>query len=278
MSDTGVADRGMTDAADADPGGRPMTGITVPYRVRFDECGPDGLVRTSTLLRYAQDIAGTHSESLGFTRAWYAERHLAWVVRSTELVLLAPLPLGVTISLSTAPTGFRRVWGRRRTEGRLEDGTLAIRGHTDWVITDTVRGLPARIPEAFPAAFSVPPGTFEPIRVSLPPTPSDATLLPTPVRPQDIDPMGHVNNAIYLDYMEEAMLAAGGDAARAISALPRRVLLDYVAAASPGSVLAGAAWRLKGMDDGGGWAWRLADDMGRELARGRVIDDGGETA
>ncbi len=25
-------------------------GVTVPYRVRFDECGPDGIARTSSVL------------------------------------------------------------------------------------------------------------------------------------------------------------------------------------------------------------------------------------
>ena len=42
-----------------------------PYRVRFDEAGPDGNLRTSTLLRYAQDLAWYHSAQRGFTRAWY---------------------------------------------------------------------------------------------------------------------------------------------------------------------------------------------------------------
>ena len=32
-------------------------GISVPYRARFDECGANGLVRSSALLRYAQDLA-----------------------------------------------------------------------------------------------------------------------------------------------------------------------------------------------------------------------------
>ena len=58
-----------------------MTGdgnvCTVEFRVRFDEAGPDGLVRTSTLLRYAQDLAAHHSAERGFDRAWYAERGLA---------------------------------------------------------------------------------------------------------------------------------------------------------------------------------------------------------
>ena len=54
---------------------------SAPYRVRFDEAGPDGLLRTSVLLRYAQDVAWHHSTSRGFDRAWYAERGLAWLVR-----------------------------------------------------------------------------------------------------------------------------------------------------------------------------------------------------
>ncbi len=269
----------MIDTAKAAIKGPDAAGITVPYRARFDECGPDGLVRTSALLRYAQDIAWVHSERLGFDRSWYAERNLAWVVRAVELAILAPLPLGATMQLSTAVTGVRRVWARRRTDGRLEDGTRALWAHTDWVMTDTVRGLPGRVPVEFDSAFSVPSGTFEPGRVPLPPTPPDAAVLRTVVRPQDVDPMGHVNNAVYVDYLEEAMLAAGAAAARAIAAVPRRVRIEYAAAAAPGAELSGAAWRLDDADgQAGGWAWRLVDATDHELARGRVLDGEGATA
>jgi acyl-CoA thioesterase FadM len=184
-------------------------GVTVPYRVRFDECGPDGLVRSSALLRYAQDVAWVHSERMGFDRAWYAERGLAWVVRAVELAILAPLALGQVVDLTTGVTGFRRVWARRSTEGRLPDGRLVLWAHTDWVMTDVVRGAPGRVPPEFPAAFDVPPGKFEPGRISLPPTPVGAVHHVSRVRPQDLDPLGHVNNAAYLDYLEEALAIAG---------------------------------------------------------------------
>ena len=247
-----------------------VAGVSVPYRIRFDECGADGIVRTSALLRYAQDVAWIHSERLGFDRAWYAERGLAWVVRAAELGGLAPVRLGDTLTISTMITGFRKVWARRRTEARLADGTLALWGHTDWVMTDR-RGLPGRVPPEFPAVFDVPPGPFEPGRVVLPPAPPAATLLRTRVRPQDIDPMGHVNNAAYLDYLEESLVAAGGPALPAMTATPRRVRLEYVAAAAPLAMLEGAAWPLAD-DEGEGWAWRLADSgEGRELARGRLL-------
>jgi acyl-CoA thioesterase FadM len=247
-----------------------VSGITVPYRLRFDECGPDGVVRTSSLLRYAQDVAWIHSERLGFDRPWYTERGLAWVVRAAELGILVPVSLGATLSIATAITGFRKVWARRRTEARLEDGTLAMWGHTDWVMTDH-RGMPGRVPPEFPAAFDVAPGPFEPGRVPLPPTPDVATVQVTRVRPQDLDPMNHVNNAAYLDYLEEALIAAGGGAQTAMMRTPRRVRLEYVQAAAPFDVLEGAAWQHR-VDDIDAWAWRLTDGAGgRDVARGVVI-------
>ena len=243
---------------------------TVPYRIRFDECGPDGFARTSAMLRYTQDVAWVHSERLGFDRAWYAARDLAWVVRAVELAILEPLPLGQSITLTTAVTGLRKVWARRRTEGRTDDGRLGLWVHTDWVITDTRRGLPGRIPAAFPAAFAVPPGGFEPGRVPLPPAPEGAVVHRSLVRPQDLDPMGHVNNAAYVDYLEETLAAVGPGAEAAIAGTPRRLRLEYLVPAAPGTGLVGLTWPdpLDGLP---GWAWRLADDSGRELARARVL-------
>jgi len=251
---------------------RPLVAdLTVPYRVRFDECGQDGIARTSAFLRYAQDVAWIHSERKGFGREWYAEHGLAWVVRAAEIAILAPIPLGTTLIVSTAVTGLRRVWARRRTEARLADGTLAAWGHTDWVVIDR-RGTPGRVPPEFPAAFAVPPGSFEPGRVPLREPPPDAIVHRATVRPQDLDPMGHVNNAAYVDYLEEVLHAACEAGRRMLTSVPRRVRLEYVAAAAPGAHLLGAAWPEPSVG-GAGWAWRLADDDGQELARGEVTGD-----
>jgi len=252
--------------------------ITIPYRARFDECGADGLVRSSTLLRYAQDLAWIHSERMGFTREWYGERSLAWVVRAAELAILAPLPLGETLTMRTEVIGYRRVWARRRTEGRLDDGTLALWGNTDWVILDTARGMPGRFPPEFLARFDVPPQHFEPGRVTLPPAPdAGVAVARTQVRPQDIDPMGHVNNAAYLDYLEESLLAEGGEAAALTSAIPRRFRIEYVQPAAPGAELATSTWPLVEEGAAGivtGRAWRLEDAEGLGLARALVTPDG----
>ena len=84
------------------------------------------------------------------------------------------------------------------------------------------------------------------------------------MRPQDLDPLGHVNNAAYVDYLEESLVAdprlRGWPAA-----LPRSYRLEYVTPAAPDESLRGALWAT---DDG--LAYRLTNDAGAELLRAIV--------
>ena len=177
------------------------------YRVRFDEAGPDGVLRTSGLMRYAQDLAWLHSTALGFGREWYAARGLTWLVRAAELAVLAGAPMGTDVRARTQVVGMRRVFARRRGTFHLADGTLAAWVHTDWVLIDD-RGALTRIPPIFREMFGASDAAGSVGRVPLPPTPEDATRQSLTVRPHELDPMAHANNAVYLDWMEEAIAAA----------------------------------------------------------------------
>ena len=257
---------------------RPVPGIdngyVAGYRVRFDEAGPDGRIRTSALLRYAQDVAWRHSEDLGFDRQWYLERGRWWVVRAVELELLAAIPMGRTLRVSTAVVGHRRIWARRLSEVRLADAELAARVITDWVLIDD-DGRIVRIPGDFGLSFRSPELAGEIMKVALdgPPRPggaagvteadgtSGSAVVRFRVRPQDLDPMGHVNNAAYLDWLEEALLQAppGG---LGVTDLPRLARLEYRASAEPGDEIVVSAWR-----DGGSWQARIERPSGEELLR-----------
>lgn len=221
---------------------RPIPGIDngylAGYRVRFDEAGPEGLLRTSALLRYAQDVAWRHSEQLGFDRAWYQARGLGWVVRGCELEVREPIAIGHTLRVSTAVVGHRRIWARRLGECRLADGRVAATVITDWVLLDA-RNRVVRIPADFGVAFTNPEVRSEILRVDPPgDTPAGASgaavidTLVIRVRPSDLDPLDHVNNAVYVDWLEEALDAAGWRGAS--TALPRSYRLEYLASAAAG--------------------------------------------
>ena len=235
---------------------------SAPYRVRFDECGPDGLIRTSVLLRYTQDLAGVHSASRGFDRSWYAERGIVWLVRAAEVAVVAPIGVGAELVGTTVVVGFRRVWARRRTEFHDADGRLVSWVHIDWVLLDD-RGAPTRIPKEFDAVFAVPAATFGLARVDLGVVPAQPARSAITVRPQELDPMDHVNNAVYADWVDEAVLAAGGTGA--IRAVPRLVQLDYARAAEPAASLVADVW-----PDDGVWVCRVADADGSDLLRARL--------
>lgn len=235
---------------------------SAPYRVRFDEGGPDGLIRTSVLLRYTQDLAGYHSSSRGFGRDWYAERGIVWLVRAAEVAVVAPIPVGTELVGTTSVVGWRRVWARRRTDFHDADGSLVSWVHIDWVLLDG-RGAPTRIPQEFDAVFGAPAATFGLARVDLGEVPPAPARLELRVRPQELDPMDHVNNAIYADWLDEAVMVAGG--AAATRAVPRLVRLEYARAAEPGARVLGDAW-----PDRDGWVCRIADADGSDLLRARL--------
>jgi acyl-CoA thioesterase FadM len=230
---------------------------SAPYRVRFDEGGPDGLVRTSVLLRYAQDLAGYHAATRGFGRTWHADRGITWLVRAAEVAVVGPIRVGEELLGTTQVVGGRRVWARRRTEFRDTLGSQLAWVHIDWVLIDA-RGAPTRIPPEFDAAFGAPPATLGLTRVGLDDPPPDATRTRLTVRPQELDPMDHVNNAVYADWLDEAVLAAG--AATAVRAIPRLARLEYARAAEPEATLVAEAWR-----DGAVWSCRITDADGELL-------------
>ena len=242
--------------------GREPDHCSAPYRVRFDEGAPDGLVKTSVLLRYTQDLAGYHSAVRGFGRAWYAERGITWLVRAAEVAILAPIAVGSELVGTTQVVGWRRVWARRRTEFHDADGELAAWVHIDWVLLDA-RGAPTRIPQEFDAVFGAPPATFELARVDPGEVPGGAARMTFDVRPQELDPMDHVNNAVYADWLDEVIAVAGG--AAAVRAIPRLARLEYARAAEPAAKLVAAAW-----PDFRGWSCRVTDAAGADLLRARL--------
>ena len=254
-------------ATTLDPGltgqsARPVAGIDngylAGYRVRFDEAGANGLLRTSALLRYAQDVAWRHSEQLGFDRAWYQSRGLGWVVRGCELEVREPIPIGHTLRVSTAVVGHRRIWARRLGECRLADGRPAATVTTDWVLLDA-RNRVVRIPADFGVAFTNPEVRSEILRVEAP-AGAPAAVIELRVRPSDLDPLDHVNNAVYVDWLEEALETAGWT--QAAAALPRSYRLEYLAPAARADRVEVALYGTAGA-----WTATIRREDGADLVR-----------
>ena len=194
--------------------------------VRFDECGRDGRMRAASLLRHAQDVAWLHSERLEYGRAWYEARGVGWVVRGIDILVDQPPHSNELITATTSLAGFRHVMARRHTRLFTPSGRVIADAAIDWVMTDA-EGRPSRFPAEFEVFVQRVGATFLPIKI--PATPPEGTSTRTveiPLRTSDIDPLGHVNHAAWLEVIEEAIAQV---APTHLEAQRRKIRMEYLA-------------------------------------------------
>jgi acyl-CoA thioesterase FadM len=262
------------------------------YRVRFDEAGPDGLVRASVLLQLAHDVAWRHAAELGFDRAWYEARRLGWLVRSVDLEIRRPIAAGADLRVSTELVTRGGSWARRRavmgavaaSGDPATNPNPAPVGHpaadapaavalTDWVLIDG-RGRPTRLPSEVTDLFASSGGRAELGRVPIGEPPAATVPRPLDVQLRDLDPNGHVNNAAIVDWIDQAVSQAGLARVGSVAAearLPRRYRVEYLAPIPPGQTLDLVAW-----PDHDRVSIRIAGRReGREVARAQWLPGSG---
>ncbi len=125
------------------------------------------------------------------------------------------------------------------------------------------RGAPTRVPKEFDGQFWAPEATFPLGRVALGDPPPDVDGASISVRPQELDPMDHVNNAVYADWVDEQVIRSGGE--EDVRIIPRVIRLEYARAVDAGATVVADAWR-----DADGWSCRIRDAAGNECLRARL--------
>ncbi len=185
----------------------PLTHVRT-FRVRYYECDAHGQVHHANYLRFMQEAAFDASAAAGYDMDRYEEIGCFWLIRETDLEVRRPLRYGDTVAITTYVADFRRVRSRRAYEFHLAgSGEPVALAHTDWAFLDRETERPAQIPDEMKAAF-FPEGApdLAPTRERFPdapPPPPGVYRLWRRVEWHDLDQVGHVNNAVYLAYLED---------------------------------------------------------------------------
>jgi len=180
--------------------------------VRHHELDAFGRVHPGVYLRYLAHAAVEASTAAGFDAAWYAAAGAVWLVRRSTFTVLRPATAGEELEIRTWVEDFRRVRSHRRYEVRGADGALRLVARTDWVYVDLASGRPRRVPADMEEAFGGTSVTQERDGWHAPPPPARPARATHQVRVYELDSLGHVNNAVYLDLVAQAALDASEDA------------------------------------------------------------------
>ncbi len=175
-------------------------------RVRHDDLDAFGRVFSSAWLRHLAQVAIDASTDAGFDAAWYRAAGARWLVRRTTFSTARVVRADAALRVRTWVEDFRRVRSRRRYEV-ADAGRPVLDAVTDWVFVDIASGRPRRVPAEMERRFGLPADAGAPRTPwrapDPPPAPGRSTYR---VRWSELDALGHMNNAAYLDLLVQGTL------------------------------------------------------------------------
>ena len=163
-----------------------------------------GRLKLSTLLYYAQEVAGRHFDRISMTYEQLAERGMFWAI-IRQRVRITRLPCsGDTIRVETWPMPNSRVAFPRNVVAYDGRGNELFRVLSLWVLMDVntrAMILPGKSGLALPGTLR---GDELPAPASLPARELKHHRL-RPVCFTDLDRNGHMNNTKYLDWIADLL-------------------------------------------------------------------------
>jgi acyl-ACP thioesterase len=173
-----------------------------------------GRLRLDAVARYLQDVATDDVAETG----WGAPEHL-WVVRRYRIDVVAPFLDDREVELVTWGSGVGpAAAGRRTTLAGDRDGR--IEADSVWIHL-APNGRAARL-DGFGVYAESAAGRAVSTKKILPDPPTDGGRTPWRLRATDLDVLGHANNAIHWQAVEDTLLPRRLD-----PRLPFRAQLEY---------------------------------------------------
>jgi medium-chain acyl-[acyl-carrier-protein] hydrolase len=178
--------------------------IRITKTIGFNEVDNRHQVRLKHLFNYFQEAAATHSHQVGNSTDHLLKQGYAWVLNKVGLSIKRLPTLGEKIEIVTWHKGTRGL--RSYRDYRIKNANEPLATATSlWLFIDVQNKKIIKPPADISARYTFeteaatdldldrwrPTKTFKPQHT--------ATIT---TRPSDFDPLGHANNAVYLDYLE----------------------------------------------------------------------------
>lgn len=177
-------------------------------RVRYSECGENCRLHLGGVVNYFQDAATFQGEELGIGIPYLKAHNMAWVLVSWQIFTDHMPKLAETITTRTWAYSFNGFYGMRNLELWDERGMRAAWANSVWVMMDTERQRPVKVPEHVASLYGQAEKLdmeYAPRRIRIPE--GGETMEPFAIHRGHLDSNHHVNNGQYiqmaLDYLPD---------------------------------------------------------------------------
>ena len=177
------------------------------FRVRWMDFDRYGHMQPAAMLDIFQDLAITHAEELGIGRAPMLEKGVVWVVVRAKLEVVQQPKHNTVVTVRTWPHSLSKFSFIRDFSMRDERGVELVKATQEWVLMDYKARRFASAKDAYHGphdfddarAFEKKPRKIADFKIEGEPA---LTIVPSF---SDIDVNGHVNNAMYANYIINAV-------------------------------------------------------------------------
>lgn len=178
--------------------------MKVPFTVHAYDLAPDGHAKPRRLLDWMQEAAGIHAEALGVSMGRLLDAGLAWVLTRLWIRVDAWPGLHDEVEVETWPSETGQAMARRDFLVRGPGGERLAAAASQWVVMRLAARRLGRLPEfirAVPVEGERMLGdTFPRIDAPVDPVPGGRFI----ARGDDLDLVGHVNNAVLGSWVAES--------------------------------------------------------------------------
>jgi len=174
------------------------------FSLRFGDIDRSDRLTLSATFNYFQEVAINHAESIGIGRDAMAKSGQVWILSRMSVVLYRRPTYRENITVRTFPIGWEKLFALREYDIRDSSNEAIVRGSSSWIILDIEKRRPIR-PQTIMEKIA--------LNKSLATLPGGAIGIPAQENLQkigerkalfsDIDYNGHVNNARYINWIED---------------------------------------------------------------------------
>lgn len=183
---------------------------TFNSKIRYTECDMKGFLTLESLVDYFQDCSTFQTQEGPTNMQVLAERGLAWVVNSWQIVINRLPKLTENVTIGTLPYELKGFMGLRNFFMDTDGGERVAVANSVWSLIDLEKSVPSRITgdieESYPLDEKL-PMEYAPRKIKIP---SDAGAIPGEVKTiglHHLDTNNHVNNGQYIRIALQVLLA-----------------------------------------------------------------------
>ncbi|MCP4681277.1 MAG: hypothetical protein GY864_02975, partial [Desulfobacterales bacterium] len=184
--------------------------------VNYFSIDPEFKITSSALFQLLQETAVSHSGSVGYGIDTLIKQGEGWVLNKIDMTVFRYPKYNEKIEVTTWSRKIKGVKGLREFEIYSGNEKL-VAASSIWIFVDIIKGKIKRIPKEMNDTYR--PENEIALNQNLDKWKAAMDFIPDheidlSIRFLDYDPMGHVNNSVYIQFLETLICRAAGNQAR----------------------------------------------------------------